>query len=71
MYFIAAILPVAYVVGLIFTFKTHAHIFTQDEESGEEGDGSPAWSIRVNIVCILFSLISSKKTRDLAGLTAL
>eukprot|EP01127_Copromyxa_protea_P018337 TRINITY_DN5749_c0_g1_i1.p1 TRINITY_DN5749_c0_g1~~TRINITY_DN5749_c0_g1_i1.p1 ORF type:complete len:647 (-),score=127.09 TRINITY_DN5749_c0_g1_i1:1490-3430(-) len=52
MYFIAAILPLAYFTGLLFTFKTHAHIFTQDEEEEEEGDGSPAWSIKFNI-CVL------------------
>ena len=38
MYICAAVLPIAYVVGLLFTLKTHSHIIhakvEQDEEEG-------------------------------------
>lgn len=76
MYFLAGLLPVAYItgkrwfncflltglLGLVFTFKTHTDIFTQDEDEGEEeGDGSPAWSIKVNVVRIAWSRMSAYK----------
>ncbi|KNC52807.1 uncharacterized protein AMSG_08699 [Thecamonas trahens ATCC 50062] len=70
-YVCAAILPMAYFVGLLFTLKTHKHIyevteFSDDDSNGsEEGGGhnAPAWS---NLVCIsvllsctiLFALVS-------------
>jgi Ca2+/H+ antiporter len=37
MYFSAAILPLAYVIGMLFTFKTHTHIFQAEEHDGDDG----------------------------------
>jgi Ca2+/H+ antiporter len=40
MYFSAAILPLAYFIGMLFTFKTHTHIFQGEDEGGEEDSTS-------------------------------
>src|SRR5687767_8678768 len=37
MYISAALLPCAYIVGMIFTFKTHSHIFHQESDDSNEG----------------------------------
>ncbi len=64
MYFTAALLPFAYIIGLIFTFKTHRHIFANEEEEvHEEGESVPEWSIKfafviLGISTILFGLIA-------------
>eukprot|EP01127_Copromyxa_protea_P019376 TRINITY_DN6264_c0_g2_i2.p1 TRINITY_DN6264_c0_g2~~TRINITY_DN6264_c0_g2_i2.p1 ORF type:complete len:666 (+),score=150.88 TRINITY_DN6264_c0_g2_i2:1-1998(+) len=56
MYITAGLLPTSYFIGLFFTFKTHTHLFTQEEEEGEEGDGGPAWSILVCVIVLAFSV---------------
>lgn len=54
-YFCAAILPVAYAVGLLFTFFTHSHIF-QQEEHGEEED-LPSWGLPFAITFMMINTI--------------
>ena len=45
MYVCAAILPISYLVGLIFTLKTHAHLLDNSEyENHNEQGPSPLWS---------------------------
>jgi len=39
MYICAAVLPVAYIVGLLFTLKTHSHIIHAKIEQDEEDEG--------------------------------
>lgn len=50
-YFCAAILPVAYVVGLIFTFFTHSHIFQQDGHAEEED--LPTWGLPFAVIFMM------------------
>ncbi len=41
MYAVSVVLPLAYIVGLIFTLKTHSYIFEKKQEGeGEEGKNS-------------------------------
>jgi Ca2+:H+ antiporter len=54
-YFCAAILPVAYIVGLVFTFFTHSHIF-QQEEHGEEED-LPSWGLPFAVVFMMINTV--------------
>ena len=54
-YFCAAILPVAYIVGLVFTFFTHSHIF-QQEEHGEEED-LPSWGLPFAVVFMMCNTV--------------
>jgi Ca2+:H+ antiporter len=54
-YFCAAILPVAYIVGLVFTFFTHSHIF-QQEEHGEEED-LPTWGLPFAVVFMMINTV--------------
>eukprot|EP00005_Dracoamoeba_jomungandri_P001707 CAMPEP_0174254412 /NCGR_PEP_ID=MMETSP0439-20130205/3737_1 /TAXON_ID=0 /ORGANISM="Stereomyxa ramosa, Strain Chinc5" /LENGTH=759 /DNA_ID=CAMNT_0015335975 /DNA_START=135 /DNA_END=2414 /DNA_ORIENTATION=- len=84
MYAAAAILPIGYLIGLLFTFKTHKHIYEQFEkqqhEEGAEGHDAPTWSklkgLAILILAtILFALIaeelidSIKPTLDSVGLS--
>eukprot|EP01102_Stenamoeba_stenopodia_P006432 TRINITY_DN1760_c0_g1_i1.p1 TRINITY_DN1760_c0_g1~~TRINITY_DN1760_c0_g1_i1.p1 ORF type:complete len:840 (+),score=175.13 TRINITY_DN1760_c0_g1_i1:317-2836(+) len=55
MYTCAAILPIGYIVGLIFTLRTHSHIF--EEEQTEEEHEAPAWGIVTSIIILLASTI--------------
>jgi Ca2+:H+ antiporter len=66
---VAAILPVSYLVGLLFTLKTHAHIFSNaaaDEgEGGDDGHDAPPWSklkaiIILAVSIVLFSLVAEE-----------
>lgn len=56
----AVLLPIAYLIGMLFTFKTHSDMFFQEEEIKEgpalcsagfvfmavvESDGGPEWRI--------------------------
>lgn len=42
MYICSAILPFAYIVGLLFTLKTHAHIIhAKVADADEEEEGMP------------------------------
>lgn len=58
-YFSAAVLPLAYFVGMFFTFKTHSHIFKEEEEEHGEGgehEGSPEWPIWSSVILMLVSI---------------
>lgn len=46
MYAVSALLPIAYIVGLIFTLKTHAYIYEDDEE------GATIWHSRTHTLHI-------------------
>lgn len=64
----AALLPIAYLIGMLFTFKTHSDMFQQEEETKEgakrrflglcvmivESDGGPEWRIwqSVLVMCV-------------------
>lgn len=67
---IAAIMPLTYIIGLIFTLKTHSHIYdipihskelakgSHDEEEGGGhggGHGGPAWNIPVSLMVLLIA----------------
>jgi len=54
MYITTAVLPCAYFIGLLFTFKTHSHLF-QEEEG--EGDDAPPWSILTSSFVMFFSVL--------------
>eukprot|EP00127_Corallochytrium_limacisporum_P006341 Clim_evm52s225 gene=Clim_evmTU52s225 len=48
-YAVALCLPITYIVGLVFTLKTHAHIHDSDDNNSGDGDGHnghhvPEWS---------------------------
>lgn len=63
MFCVAAILPIAYFVGLWFTLKTHSHIFDKKEGEEEARHDAPEWgrfkSLLVLFVCtVLFALIA-------------
>jgi len=51
-YLACAILPLMYLIGLFFTFKTHKHIFDED---GEE-EGTAEWTIPFSIFVMLVSI---------------
>jgi calcium/proton exchanger cax len=64
MYACSVILPIAYIVGLIFTLKTHADIF-EAPEVGESSHEAPEWGKATGITIlvaatILFSFISEQ-----------
>ncbi|KAL6047436.1 Low affinity vacuolar monovalent cation/H(+) antiporter [Balamuthia mandrillaris] len=64
MYTCAAVLPIAYLVGLLFTLKTHSFLFDNVNEE-EEGHDNPGWSKLKAIAILLcsvtlFALISEK-----------
>ncbi|ELR13423.1 uncharacterized protein ACA1_244530 [Acanthamoeba castellanii str. Neff] len=68
-YAVAAILPVSYLVGLLFTLKTHAHIFSNaaagEGEGGDDGHDAPRWSklkavIILAVSIVLFSLVAEE-----------
>jgi len=52
LYLSCAVLPVTYLIGLFFTFKTHTHIF--DDEDEEEA--SAEWSIPFSVAVMLVSV---------------
>jgi len=52
LYLACGVLPSAYLIGLFFTFKTHTHIF--DEEDAEEG--SAEWTIPFSVFVMLMSV---------------
>jgi len=52
-YITAFSLPVAYFIGMFFTFKTHAHIFQEDDG---EGEGGPEWSVPFSIFVLVLSI---------------
>jgi len=66
LYLACVILPSAYLIGLFFTFKTHTHIF--DEDEGEE-EGNAEWSIPFSGLVMLMSVACfGLLAEDLVGL---
>lgn len=82
-YIVAAIMPIAYVVGLLFTLKTHTHIYEIEpdphdaEEGGQGGHDAPEWNKLTAFIILLsattlFALIAEELVDSLDGtLTAL
>lgn len=69
LYFTAVVLPFSYIIGLVFTFKTHAHIFVEEEEDDHEGDGSPVWSISFSSFLLVGAVtLSGVIGHDMIGL---
>jgi Ca2+:H+ antiporter len=74
----AVLLPIAYIIGLIFTLKTHAYIFDAPVEEDEEGTaehGKAVWSKPVcvavlGICCVLMALVSELLVDNLDGVLA-
>eukprot|EP01125_Pyxidicula_operculata_P013873 TRINITY_DN459_c1_g1_i1.p1 TRINITY_DN459_c1_g1~~TRINITY_DN459_c1_g1_i1.p1 ORF type:complete len:723 (-),score=152.84 TRINITY_DN459_c1_g1_i1:166-2166(-) len=53
LWFTGALMPVAYIIGMVFTFKTHKHLF--EDEEGEEG--SAEWGLATSILVMLVSVL--------------
>lgn len=51
----ALILLVAYVAGLTFTLRTHAHLYTEDDEEAMHG---PGWGIRNAVIVLLVATVA-------------
>eukprot|EP01122_Echinamoeba_exundans_P007279 TRINITY_DN2199_c0_g1_i1.p1 TRINITY_DN2199_c0_g1~~TRINITY_DN2199_c0_g1_i1.p1 ORF type:complete len:637 (-),score=100.40 TRINITY_DN2199_c0_g1_i1:45-1955(-) len=78
-YFVAGVMPVAYIIGLLFTFRTHSHIFDGankdkndgDAEFADEADATvPAWSIPFScmlmlVATLLYALIAENVVSEL------
>jgi len=56
MYTCAAILPIGYIIGLIFTLRTHSHIFEEERQLEEEHE-APAWGKWVSGIVLLLSTL--------------
>eukprot|EP01125_Pyxidicula_operculata_P006261 TRINITY_DN2174_c0_g1_i1.p1 TRINITY_DN2174_c0_g1~~TRINITY_DN2174_c0_g1_i1.p1 ORF type:complete len:658 (-),score=76.15 TRINITY_DN2174_c0_g1_i1:268-2241(-) len=68
LYFVASLLPIAYIIGMVFTFKTHKHIFTEEGEEESEAEWSLSFSIIVMLVSIaMFGLIAEDVVSVLQG----
>jgi Ca2+/H+ antiporter len=57
MYIVMFLLPIAYIIGLVFTFKTHSDIFVEHSEEDEEEEGEePEWSILTSVIILSISV---------------
>jgi Ca2+/H+ antiporter/uncharacterized membrane protein YccF (DUF307 family) len=73
MWAVAGILPFAYLVGLLFTLKTHAHIFKNMADEGGEGGGehdAPNWSKTKSVIIlacsiVLFALVAEELVKSI------
>lgn len=71
MYVCAGLLPLSYIVGLLFTLKTHAHILSDEAAHGsEEAPVGPVWSklkcVIILLFCtVMFALISEELVNTL------
>eukprot|EP01028_Stygiella_incarcerata_P008014 TRINITY_DN337_c0_g1_i1.p1 TRINITY_DN337_c0_g1~~TRINITY_DN337_c0_g1_i1.p1 ORF type:complete len:682 (-),score=138.92 TRINITY_DN337_c0_g1_i1:94-2139(-) len=73
-YFCACLLPFAYIIGLIFTLKTHSHFYQKkgehkdpEEDPNEHGESVPEWSTSKCVVVlvvgtIMFAMIAETLT---------
>src|SRR4029434_10265320 len=54
---IAIVLIITYVLSLIFTLRTHSHLYTGgiDEKEEEEAIGTHGWSQKRSIVILIFA----------------
>lgn len=79
MYVCAAILPFAYGIGLLFTLKTHQHLFTSEQGGhGHGGEEAPSqlWPIKKCVIVLLcctvaFALISEEMVLSCCSLVVL
>lgn len=52
---VMVLLPLTYIIAMIFTFYTHSELFSElEEEAGEEAD----WSILVSAIVMSVSVIT-------------
>lgn len=70
MYIVAGILPIAYVIGLLFTLKTHSHIIYEASDDSAASHDAPEWSKTKCTVILLastvmFGLIAEELVRTL------
>jgi len=70
MYACSVILPIAYLIGLLFTLKTHSYIFEKKEGESTEDHEAPEWSKWTSIIILviattLFSFISEQLVNSL------
>eukprot|EP00912_Choanoflagellata_sp_UC4_P001038 UC4_evm6s639 len=60
-YFCCAILPLTYIVGMIFSLRTHAHIHKQpiydNDDDGPDADHAPHWTRKMAIAILLLSTV--------------
>jgi Ca2+:H+ antiporter len=54
---IAIVLALTYVLSLVFSLKTHRHLFAGDETTAEEEHHAPEWSRRTAITVLLVATI--------------
>lgn len=50
---IAVVLMATYLVSLVFTFKTHSHLYVGGSHSGDKGHEGEVWSRRTSILVLL------------------
>lgn len=56
MYIVMLMLPITYIVGLVFTFKTHSDIFVEPDGGHEEEEEEPEWSIITAVIILSISV---------------
>jgi len=69
---VAIVLLLTYGAGLLFALRTHAHLYTEEQE--ETMHGTPRWSMRRAVVALLLAtagvaVLSELLVRGVAGLT--
>jgi len=69
---VAVVLLLTYGAGLLFSLRTHAHLYSEEQE--EAIHGTPRWSMRRAIVALLLAtvgvaVLSELLVRGVAGLT--
>ncbi|KAI4825757.1 hypothetical protein KUCAC02_021427 [Chaenocephalus aceratus] len=68
-YTVSALLPVAYIIGLIFTLKTHSHIYDIHVGGGQENGPHGAvvhWSRWRSLVILIMATVLTSACADLA-----
>lgn len=70
MYMVMFMLPLTYIIGLVFTFKTHSDIFVEEheEEDGEEAEWSIITAVIILSISVLcFGLIAEDMIENVEG----
>jgi Ca2+:H+ antiporter len=75
MYAVSGVLPLAYIIGLIFTLKTHAYIYEPKEGEENEEHDSPEWgkirsAVTLLIATGIFAIVSDELTESIEGTVA-
>jgi len=55
MYLAAILLPISYMIGLFFTFRTHSHLFEEDSEESEEEQAE--WSVATSAAVMVTAMM--------------